>query len=243
MKREQDEFAMSSNSDTDIDNDEATINDDNNMEDTVIRTLTIRKGPCPNKRKGIIHHMMNLAWNTRKIETILDSENDDLIYVFYVTCVSRIVRKRKWNECSQTKLLRSFVDPTDEAFAMLVIENNVAKWMDELRHGQRIGNEVRRGTLYTQGQQGRKWSKNGIVQFIELWKHCNEYRGRNSTKVEQYRHIERMVMTREKIWNDNSSRKRRKLNNNDDNNNDNDDNSNDDEAEMERILQAMANGE
>ena len=61
--------------------------------------------------------------------------------------------------------------------------------------------------------------------------------------MEQYRHIERMVMTREKIWNDNSSRKRRKLNNNDDNNNDNDDNSNEDKAEMERILQAMANGE
>ena len=211
------------------------------MDDTVIRTLTIRKGPCPNKRKGIIHHLMNLAWHTRKIESILESDNDDLIYVFYVTCVSRIVCKRKWNECSQSKLLHTFVDPTDEAFAMLVLENNVAKWMDELCHGQTIGNEGRRRTLYTQGQEGRRWSKDGIMRFVELWKHCNEFRGGNRSKVEQYRHIERMVNTREKIWNDNSSRKQRKVCNDDEIVNPND--VNDEENEMERILQAMANGE
>ena len=50
-----------------------------------------------------------------------------------------------------------------------------------------------------------------------------------------------MVNTREKIWNDNSSQKRRKVCNDDEIINPN--NVNDEEDEMERILQAMANGE
>ena len=237
LKREQresqEEEHQASDSGTETDPDE-----DNNMDNTVIRTLTIRKGPCPNKKKGIFHHLMNLSWHTRKIESVLESDNDDMIYVFYVSCVSRIVRKRKWNECSQTKLLTDFVDPTDEAFAMLVLENNASKWMDELRHGETIGNDGRRKTLYTEGQQGRKWSKDGIIRFIELWKRCNEYRGRNRDKAQKYHHIEKMVNTREKIWNDNSSRKRRKVCNDQELVHED----NEDEDEMERCLQAMANG-
>lgn len=115
------------------------IDPDNNEDDTIIRTLTICKGPFPNKRKGSFHHMLNLAWNRNKIETILDSENNDLIYLFYVNGVSRVVQKRKWNECSQVKPLRNFVDPSDEAFTMSVLENNTPKWMDELVHGDNIG--------------------------------------------------------------------------------------------------------
>ena len=49
----------------------------------------------------------------------------------------------------------AFVALTDDTFAMLVLENNISKWMDELvRHVQSVGNEERRRTLYTQGQQG-----------------------------------------------------------------------------------------
>ena len=233
LKREEQEFTGTGRSNAEESRIEDTEDDD------VFRTLTIRKGHCPNKAKGIFHHIMNLAWHTRKVETILESDHDDLIYVFYVSCVSRIVRKRKWNECSQVQLLHQFVDPSDEAFAMLVLENNVSKWMDELRHGATFGSESRRKTLYTEGQKGRGWSKDGIIRFIELWKLCNEYRGRDREKVDQYRHIEIMVNTREKIWNDNSSRKRRKVCNDVEEI----EQVNEEEDEMERCLQAMANGE
>ena len=101
-------------------------------------------------------------------------------------------------------------------------------------------NFVSRRLLYTEGQQGRKWSKNRIIRFIELWKTCNEYRGRNREKNEQYHHIECIINTREKIWNNNSSRKRRKVCFEGETSNDDD---LEDEQEMERCLQAMANGE
>ena len=202
--------------------------------------MTIRKGKCPEETKGIYHKLLSYAWHTRKIETILETGDDDLLYLFYVNCVSRSVRKRRWNEYSQKKPLRTFVDPSDEAFAMLVLENNVSKWMDELQNGEVYSGNSLRKSLYTEGQQGRKWSVDGMMRFIELWKVCNEYRGNDVQKKERYVYIEELISRREKIWNENSSRKRRKTCDDDDNETIND---NDDESELERVLQAMVNGE
>ena len=50
---------------------------------------------------------------------------------------------------------------------MLVLENNVSKWMDELHNGEVITGTSIRKTLYTQGLQRNKWSTDGIVRFIE----------------------------------------------------------------------------
>ena len=79
--------------------------------------------------------------------------------------------------------------------------------------------------------------KDGIMRFIELWKHCNEYRSNNLIKKNRYLNIEEIIFNRERIWNENSSRKRRKVCD-DDTIEDNEE-----ENEMERILQAMVNGE
>ena len=157
-----------------------------NIEDTVIRTLTIRKGKCPEEDRGLYHKLLSLAWYPRKIETILETDDDDLLYLFYVCCVSRSVRKRRWNEYSRKKKLSTFVDPSDEAFAMLVLENNVSKWMDDLRNGEVTDTSSLRKTLYTEGDHGRKWSTDGIMRFIELWRLCNEYRSNNTIKRERY---------------------------------------------------------
>lgn len=213
--------------------------DPQDIEDIVIRTLTIRKGKCPEEDKGSYHKLMSFAWHTQRIETILETEDEDLLYIFYVCCVSRSVRKRRWNECSQKKRLRLFVDPSDEAFAMLVLENNVSKWMDELRNGEVIDGSAIRTSLYTQSEKGRKWSTDGIMRFIELWKVCNEYRSNSGDKSERYHKIEELVYDRECIWNENSSRKRRKMCGD----NEQQIEEIEDENEMERILQAMVNGE
>ena len=209
------------------------------IEDTVLRTLTIRKGKCPEEERGLYHKLLSLGWHTREIETVLETDNEDLLYIFYVCCVSRSVRKRKWNESSQTKKLSSFVDPSDEAFAMLVLENNVLKWIDELQNGEVIDGSAIRMSLYTQSEKGRKWSTDGIMRFIELWKVCNEYRSNSGDKSERYHKIEELVYDRECIWNENSSRKRRKMCGD----NEQQIEENEDENEMERILQAMVNGE
>ena len=94
---------------------------------------------------------------------------------------------------------------------MLVLENIVSKWMDELQNGKVITGNAIRKTLYTQSQQGRKWSTDGIMRFIELWKLCNEYRSNSGDKRDRYHKVEEIIFNREHIWNQNSSKKRRNM--------------------------------
>ena len=156
---------------------------------------------------------MKLSWERGNIETLFETDNEDLIYTFYQKCVSRTVGKRNWNECSQVKKLADYVSASDEAFAMLVIENNLPKWMDELRFENQLTVKERRNTLYTEGKEGRKWTTKGIVRYVELHMACEQYRSGDIDKRLNYRKIEDMVMRREILWNENSSRKRRKMNN------------------------------
>ena len=55
-------------------NDSSTITED--VEDTVIWTLTIRKRKCPEAINGQYHKLVGLAWHTRRIETVLETEDD-----------------------------------------------------------------------------------------------------------------------------------------------------------------------
>ena len=201
-------------------------------------SLQLHRGKEPESIKGVHHELMKLAWNPNKIETILESENDTLIYMFYLICVSRAVGKRKWNVYCKTKLLHEFVTPADEAFAMLVLENNVAKWMSEIRFANTQIPEERFKALYTQGKTGRKWNSCGTKRYIYLVKICKAYR-LDDDKKQRYRHIERLVLQREQ-----STLGRHLLHGTSgDNDSDDDVDNEEDEEEMERELLAMANGE
>ena len=172
-----------------------------------------------------------------RIETVMNNDNDDLVFLFYSKCVSRAVGKRKWNEFAKTKPLSEFVTPSDEAYAMLVLENNVSKWMGELRFGKSELYHSMFPTKYTQGKGGRKWSNIGLKRFIELLKYCREYRVTDNKK-EIYRNIELIVMQRMQDGQDNNENNDlREENNNDETIN------KEDEMEIERELLATANGE
>ena len=227
------------NSNVNNETDEMDITEERRI---VLSMLTLKKGKCPESDKGVTHKLMALAWEKGKIENIYESTDNDCIYQFFFKCVSRAVGKRRWNECSQVMRLSEFVTPSDEAFAMLVLENNLPKWMDEFRFSDSMTKKERRNTLYTEGSQGRKWNVQGMMRYVELLKFCEEYRhGANEQKKERYRQIEEVVKTREEIWNENSNRKRRKvvIDNNDVEN----ESDNNEEDEMERYLLAMANGD
>ena len=66
----------------------------------------------------------------------MDSNNTELLKLLYMACVSEPVGKQKQNECSKVKYLSSFVTPSEEDFAILLLGNKVAKWMDELHFGK-----------------------------------------------------------------------------------------------------------
>ena len=178
--------------------DESDIDTDLPQEDQILlRNLGIKKGKCPEEVKGLHHKLMKMAYMPKKIETIMDTENNDLLKLFYTSCVSQAVGKRTWNHFCKIRYLSSFVTPTDEAFAMLILENNVAKWMNELRFGTNRNTNDPYKTLYTEGRGGRKWNKAGKRQFLDLWELCKEYRS-SDTRKERYRAIEIMIKSCER---------------------------------------------
>ena len=200
-------------------------------ETTLLRDLALKKGKCPEGEKGLCHKLMKLAYMPRKIETIMDTNDSALLKLFYTVCVSEAVGKRKWNECSKVKYLSSFVNPSDEAFAMLVIENNTAKWMNELCFGKNRSSNEQYKTLYTEGKSGRKWTRAGMSRFLELIRLCREYRVSEARK-ERYKEIEIMIQSCE----------RAAIGGNNNNNYSSESDENDENSELEQEFLAMANG-
>lgn len=206
-------------------------------QEVLMRTLAIKKGKCPEEVKGVYHKLLKLAYMPKSIETIYELGDNDVLYLFYTNCVSQSVGKRKWNQYSKTKALSTFVSPADEAFAMLVIENNVAKWMNEVRFGKNNESTYQFKTLYTEGKSGRQWNKTGIRRFVNLVKVCKSYRV-SEEKREIYKNMETMIMARERSTSTTDNRY------DETDNSSSDEEDNDDENDtMEADLLAMANGE
>ena len=132
--------------------------------------------------------------------------------------------------------MHEFVTPVDEAFAMLAIENNVAKWMSEICFPTAIIPVL--NTIYTR----KKWSKmdkKGQRRFINQFKLIRKFRTNNNTK-DKYREIAELVLRREQSL---FGSECIVLNNSYDEDNDNSSDDNDEEEEMEKEFLALANGE
>lgn len=110
---------------------------------------------------------MKIVWKVGNIETIYDMEDEDLIYSFMSLCVSYSCGRKKWNEYATIKSLSDFVTPADEAFAMILLENNAAKWMDEL-YMPHANKKQWRKALYTETEQARRWSYRGKCRNFDL---------------------------------------------------------------------------
>ena len=142
---------------------------------------------------GTTHKLICKAWEVGSIEKIYAEEDDDLIYTFLTLCVSYTCGRRKWNTFSTTMPLEKFITPSDEAFAMLTLENNAAKWMDEL-YLKATTKKERRKALYTEEVTAKRWSLKGMTRYCEMYKAIMKFR---SNKDGRWKTIENMVRDRE----------------------------------------------
>lgn len=89
--------------------------------------------------------------------------------------VGCVVGRRVWKKNSDLVPLRLFVTASDEAFAMLVLENNAEKWIDEIENPGKSRKD-RSLSRYTEGikesTSPNKWGKEGIQRFLELFESC-----------------------------------------------------------------------
>ena len=140
----------------------------NNHNGEEMRRLLEKKelmmGPRPNGRLGHAHLLLRLVWDGR-YEEVHKSEDDAFLHFFYSKCVKHAVGRKKWNVHHDELLLDRFVTYSDEAFAMLCIENYIGKLMDELRFPEMDKKSTWR-TLYTEGRKRDRFSQKGQIFLL-----------------------------------------------------------------------------
>ena len=189
-------------------------------------------GPRPNGRLGHAHLLLRLVWDGR-YEEVHKSEDDAFLHFFYSKCVKHAVGRKKWNVHHDELLLDRFVTYSDEAFAMLCIENYIGKLMDELRFPEMDKKSTRR-TLYTEGSGGTKkeWTTDGVRRFVELCQLCQQFRFENGDRWGQ---IQEMVLKEEQSLRGNNNRKRKRVC-------DGEKETSGSKLDVEGLLMAMSNG-
>ena len=149
----------------------------------------------------------------KNVEKILESGNMELIYYFVITCVSNSTGKRKWNKFSHRKKLNEFVTYSDEAFALIVLENNAEKWLQGAKYPDLKKHELPKAIYTEGGESGNKWSMQGQKRYVDLCTKCiQRRRAITEEDKEKMVAIENMVLDKERRKQDgmsiNTKRKR-----------------------------------
>ena len=125
---------------------------------------------------------------------------------FIIHLLSRTQPKRtKYNK--HTRPIRSISEcftPSDEAFALLVLDNELQVWEQQLqleRDGKRTIKEMRLGKKYTKGYTNKKgatcgWSRDGITYYNKLRTEIRKIR--QETMVAEQKYMEKF--RRDENW-------------------------------------------
>ena len=175
-------------------------NENVSLEDGYSRSDMVFKGPM---------HELIFMTKEGKLMELYFKHGEKLIYHFVTKILSNVIGKRKWNNMSCKKLMNVFVTNSDEAFAMLVMENNCLKWEDEYENPG-MDRRMKMKTRWTETEDGsRSWSIEGMRRYMEL------YKGLDNDKEEhkgRYYEIMDIVRTMEiEKHNGSSKRKKREL--------------------------------
>jgi len=134
--------------------------------------------------------------------------NEDTMTKFYNHFLSCVVGKCKWKKLVALKKVPLFATVTDEAFALLVLENNCGVWLHEDAKEYFMKNkkeqnkkEKANNGLYTGQAKGATrfggWSVAGVQRFNELCEFVRNDRDANETfDIEYYE-----TMTRQRVEN------------------------------------------
>ena len=105
----------------------------------------------------------------RKVDTLLEHSSLRVITAFVKSVLKPVVGAKIWNvNFGANKLISDFVTTSDEAFALLLLENNAAKWL-ELVEEPDLPNKHRKRAIYSQGGNGGpNWIDAGIDKFVMM---------------------------------------------------------------------------
>ena len=161
----------------------------------------------------------------KTIDTIYETDNMELIYYWVTRCLSNSTGKRKWNKFICERRIKDVITFSDEAFAMIVLENNAKKWRDTVEYPSLKKKDLPKA-LYTEGEEGNGWSEAGLISFIELLKsQVKRRKNDHSGGTERRKKIEDKVLkqrkrirdglsmsAKRKRWEDNETEEARLIN-------------------------------
>ena len=152
---------------------------DNSEAHSTLRTTEI----IPDRR-GPVHTLLKLGYHD-KMHTIYEHD-EEVLSRFLFLVLPDAVGKRKWNRMVKGLLVSRFVTFSDEAFAMILVENNAGKWLKMLLNPELSIKEKRRlPTKYTlSGDKQGGWTNDGIFRFTELTAFVTRNRRTNRDRVE-----------------------------------------------------------
>ena len=133
-------------------------------------------------RKKKMTRLLYLIENKESHKIFTD---DSLYYYFLKKCVANVITKSKWKENCVTYDYDQFIHPTDEAFALLVLENNSERYSDMVERPGLSSDEyacpkyttITRNKDKDSRSQVRGWSDAGKWRLLEFTNIIREMRG------------------------------------------------------------------
>jgi hypothetical protein len=165
-------------------------------------------GLLPENKKGPIHTIMDIAFH-QKLEDIY-RYSDNVIYAFVTVILVKVVGSTRYRNGSCMMKMNKYVDKSDEAFALVCVENSCEKWIHALNFPD-LGQKERPFSKYTQNQinSKRRWGSRGIRRFMQIIEALDRWKLNNG---ERYDNILCMILKKER---DNvrktGSRKRKRM--------------------------------
>ena len=131
---------------------------------------------------------------------LLLREDEEAFSIFYNKYVREVVGKKKFDKLIKNiQLGEEISTPTDDAFALIVLENNEDIWLDILEKNDGKIISTKRGETkpenhrsdlkpkYTYGSGfSRNWTDEGIIRFNELRRMIIRDRKNNKCFIEKY---------------------------------------------------------
>ena len=118
--------------------------------------------------KGPYHTLVDIGV-AQKTETLYEQCSLQVIGVFVKSILKSVVGARTWSlNFGANKLMCEFVTTSDEAFALLLLENNAAKWLEEVEDPD-LPKRERKRAIYTQAEtKGPSWTNEGVDKYVRV---------------------------------------------------------------------------
>jgi hypothetical protein len=175
------------------------LNNDSSDEDTKFTLLDKTSeigddGLLPENKKGPIHTIMDIAYH-QKLEDIY-RYSEEVIYAFVTVILVKVVGSSRYRSASCMMKMNKYVDKSDEAFALVCVENSCEKWIDALNFPDMKQKDLM-FSRYTQNRLNnqRKWGSKGIRRFMAIIDALDRWKVNNK---EIYCNILDMILKKER---------------------------------------------